>query len=314
MKRAGFVASIGAIGGAAALLPVAARAQTLTQITVASAPNDDLIALLWGIESGAFRKAGLDIVIQKASSGSAVAAAVAGNAVDIGKSSLVSILAGRSKGFPYVLVAPAGIYSGDGPTSGLVVAPNSTLKTGKDCNGKIMGVGALNDLTALGTMAWVDATGGDSKTLRYVEIPASAMAAAVEAGRIDGGTMPNPQFGQAIASGKVRLLANANTAIARRFLQAAYFATTDYVAKNKALVATFRRVIDEAGAYANAHRAQMIPIISNFTGVEPAAILAQPQQIVATSLDIRLIQPLADAAMKYNIVVAGFDPRTMIDN
>lgn len=308
MKRAGFLAS------AAALLPAAARAQALTQITVASAPNDDLIALLWGIESGAFRKAGLDIVIQKASSGSAVAAAVAGGAVDIGKSSLVSVLAGRSKGFPYVLVAPAGIYSGDSPTSGIVIAPGSTLKTGKDCNGKIMGVGALNDLTALGTMAWVDATGGDSKTLRYVEIPASAIAAAVEAGRIDAGTMPNPQFGLAIASGKVRLLANANTAIAPRFLQAAFFSTTGYVAKNKALVATFRRIIDESGAYANAHRDQMVPVISKFTGVEPAAILAQPQQVVATSLDIRLIQPLADVAMKYNVVLPGFDVRTMLDN
>lgn len=307
MKRAGFLA-------AAALLPVTARAQTLTQITVASAPNDDLIAMMWGIESGAFRKAGLDVVLQKASSGSAVAAAVAGGAVNIGKSSLVSLLAGRSKGFPYVLVAPAGIYSGDDPTSGIIVATTSTLKTGKDCNGKIMGVGALGDLTALGAMAWVDANGGDSKTLRYVELPASAIAAAVEAGRIDAGTMPNPQFGLALMSGKVRLLANANTAIAHRFLQAAYFATTDYVAKNKGIVEAFRRVIDESGAYANAHRDQMVPVISKFTGVEPAAILSQPQQIVATSLDIRLIQPLADAAMKYNIVLPGFDPRTMIDN
>ena len=78
----------------------------------------------------------------------------------------------------------------------MVTASTSPLKSGKDCNGKIMGVGALNDLTALGTMAWVDQTGGDWRSLHYVEIPGSAIAAAVEAGRIDAGTMPNPQFGR----------------------------------------------------------------------------------------------------------------------
>jgi NitT/TauT family transport system substrate-binding protein len=307
MKRTVFIA------GTAALLPLAARAQNLTQISVASAPNDDLAGLLWALETGAFRKAGLDVEIQKANSGSAVAAAVAGGAVNIGKSSLVSLLAGRSKGIEFVLVAPAGIYSGDAPTAGLIAATNSTIKTGKDCNGKIMGVGALNDLTALGTMSWVDATGGDWKSLRYLELPASAMAAAVAAGRVAAGTLPNPQFGQALASGSVRLVAYPNTAIARRFLQAGFFATADYIAKNKAAVATFRRVIDEASVYCNDHRAELVPVISKFTGVEPATILSMPQQILATSLDIRLIQPLVDAAIKFNFVPAGFDGKAMID-
>jgi ABC-type nitrate/sulfonate/bicarbonate transport system substrate-binding protein len=306
MKRTAFLAGTAA-------LPLAASAQSLTQITVASAPNDDLAGLLWALETGAFRKAGLDVVVQKANSGSAVAAAVAGGAVNIGKSSLVSLLTGRSKGIEFVLVAPAGIYNGDAPTAGLIAPVNSTIKTGKDCNGKIMGVGALNDLTALGTMAWVDATGGDWKSLRYVELPATAMAAAVEAGRVDAGTLPNPQFGQALASGRVRLLAYPNTAIARRFLQAGFFATADYIAKNKTAVATFRRVVDEASAYANDHRSELVPVISKFTGVEPATILSLPQQILATSLDIRLIQPLVDAAIKFNFVPAGFTAASMID-
>jgi ABC-type nitrate/sulfonate/bicarbonate transport system substrate-binding protein len=307
MKRSAFLAS------SAAALPLVATGQTLTPITVASAPNDDLAGLLWALETGAFRKAGLDVVVQKANSGSAVAAAVAGGAVNIGKSSLVSLLNGRSKGVAFVLVAPAGIYSSDAPTAGLIAASNSPLKTGKDCNGKIMGVGALNDLTALGTMAWVDQTGGDWKSLRYVELPASAMAAAVEAGRVDAGTLPNPQFGQALASGRVRLIAYDNTAIARRFLQAGFFATADYIAKNKATIATFRRIIDEASAFCNDHRDQLVPVISKFTGVEPATILALPQQILATSLDIRLIQPLVDAAIKFNFVPSGFDANAMID-
>lgn len=309
MKRLAFLATSAAL----AARPVRGGTQTLTPVSVASAPNDDLIGVLWGIESGAFRKAGLDVTLQKSNNGTAVAAAVAGGAIDIGKSSLNSLLAGRSKGFPFVLVAPAGIYTAQGPTAGMVTALTSPLKSGKDCNGKIMGVGALNDLTALGTMAWVDQTGGDSSSLHYVEIPGSAIAAAVAAGRIDAGTMPNPQFGNAIGSGQVRLLAYCISAIAPRFLQAGFFANADYIAKNRQVVNAFRRVLDEAGAYANAHREQMVPLISQFTGVEPKAILAQPQQLLATSLDVRLIQPLVDAAIKYKAIPPGFDIRAMID-
>jgi hypothetical protein len=56
-----------------------------------------------------------------------------------------------------------------------------------------------------------------------------------------------------------------------------------------------------------------VPVISKFTGVEPATILALPQQILATSLDIRLIQPLVDAAIRFNFVPSGFDANAMID-
>lgn len=309
MQRSAFLAASAALTFAPALV----RSQTLTTVTVASAPNDDLLGTLWALETGTFRKAGLDVQLQKANTGSAVAAAVAGGAINIGKSSLVSLLIGRSKNFPFVLVASAGIYTAEGPTAGMVTANDSPIKTGKDCNGKIMGVGALNDLTALGTQAWVDSTGGDSTSLRYVELPASAIAEAVAAGRVAAGTMPNPQFGQSIVSGKVRLLAYCVSAIARRFVQAAYFTSADYLTKNRETVATFRRTVEEAAVYANAHRDQMVPVLSKFTGVEPRAILAQPQQILGTALDIRLIQPLVDVMVKYKAVPSTFEARTMLE-
>lgn len=309
MRRSTFVAA----STLATLGPALVRAQTLTTVRVVSSPNDDLIPVLLGIDNGAFRRAGLDVQVQKANNGTAVVAAVAGGAVDIGKSSAPAILVAHAKGLPLVLVAPAGIYTADSPTAGTIVAPNSTIKTGKDCNGKIMGVGALNDLTALAVEAWVDQNGGDSKTLRFVEIPPSAMAAAIAAGRVDTGTLPDPALGQAIASGQARLLANSVSAIAPRFIQAAFFATAGYVAKNKATTAAFRRVVAESAAYANDHHDEMIPILSKFTGIDPKVIAAEPKQLFGTSLDVKLLQPLVDACAKYGAIPATFDARAMID-
>ena len=309
MQRSLFLAS----AAGATVAPRLALAQTLTPVRVASSPNDDLIAVLLGLDNGAFRKAGLDVQLTKANSGSAVAVAVAGGAVDIGKSSLLSVLVARSKNLPFILVAPSGIYTAEAPTAGLIVAPNSPIKTGHDMNGKTVGVSGLNDLTSLSTQAWVDQNGGDSKTLKFLEIPVSAIGESVASGRVDAGCLPNPNMAEAVASGKARLLAPAVSAIARRFAQAAFFSTADYVAKNKATVATFRKVVEEGSAYANAHHAQMIPIIAKFTGIEEKVIAAEPQQLVGTSLDVRLIQPLVDTAAKYGAIPGTFDARAMID-
>jgi NitT/TauT family transport system substrate-binding protein len=309
MQRSSFLAASAAL----ALCPAVVTAQNLVVVRVASAPNDDLLATLWGLESGAFRKAGLDVQLQKANSGTAVAAAVIGGAVDIGKSSLIAVLAGRAKSIPFVLVAPAGIYTTGTPTAGMIVAVDSPMRTGKDFDGKILGVGALNDLTALSAEAWIDQTGGDAKTLRFIELPASAVAAAVAAGRIDAATLPNPQYTRAVETGQVRSISHPMDAIGSRFIQAGYFAMLDYVTKNRETVAAFRKTIDEAGAYANDHREQMIPILAKFTGIEPKVLQAQPPQLLGTSLDIRLIQPMVAVAVKYHAVPPGFSAREMID-
>jgi NitT/TauT family transport system substrate-binding protein len=307
MRRAAFVATIGlALAGPA-------QAQSLTVVRVASAPDEDIVAGLWGVESGEFRRLGLDVQISRANSGSAVAAAVSGGSLDIGKSSLVSLMAARNRGLPFVLVAPSGIYTAENPVVALIVAPNTPYRTGKDLNGKTLGVQSLNDLNSLAMRAWIDKNGGDSSTVKFLEIPGSAIPDAVASGRIDGANLGSPILDEAVASGKCRVLGRSFSAIAPRFMQACYFASTDYVAKNRDVVAKFRRVIAEAGAYANDHHEQMAPIIAKFTGIDAKVIAAQPKQVVGTVIDLKLIQPLVDLAARYKAIPAGFEARAMVD-
>lgn len=309
MRRSAFVVS--AVGLAAA--PALVRGQSPVKIHVASAPDEDVIGALWGVESGAFKKAGLDVEVSRANSGAAVAAAVAGNAIEIGKSSLISLMAARNRGLPFVLVAPSGIYTGDNPVVGLIVAKDSPIKTGKDLNGKVLAVPALNDLNSVAIQAWMDANGGDSKTARFLELTASAIPEAVASGRVDCGNLGNPILSGALATGKVRLLGRAFDAIAKRFMQAGYFANTDYIAKNRDTVDRFRKVIEVSAAYANDHHEQMADVVSKFTGIDAKIIAAQPKQAVGTVIDLKLIQPLVDAAAKYHAIPAGFDARQMVD-
>jgi len=309
MRRASFVVST----AVTAFAPAVAVAQGMTTIHLASAPDEDVIGALWGIEGGGFHRAGLDVQIQRANSGAAVAAAVAGGSLEIGKSSLISLLAARNRGLPFVLIAPSGIYTAEHPVVALVVAKNAPFKTGKDLIGKVLGVPALNDLNAIAMQAWIDKNGGDSSTVKFLELITSAIPDAIASGRIDGGNIGSPTLDQALADGKVRILGRSFTAIAPRFMQACYFASTEYIAKNRDAINRFRRVIAESGAYANDHHDQMAPVIAKFTGMDAKVIAAQPKQLVGTVIDLKLIEPLVEAAKKYKAIPATFETRAMVD-
>src|SRR5580700_8149925 len=125
-----------AAGAVIAVAPAFAGAQTLPKVRVAASPDEDILGALWGVQSGIFRKYGLDVDVQRANSGSAVAAAVAGGSIDIGKSSPMALLTAHAKGLPFVLEAPASIYSSDAPIAALIVAKDAPFKSGRDLNGK----------------------------------------------------------------------------------------------------------------------------------------------------------------------------------
>ena len=229
---------------------------------------------------------GSAMLAEPQNSGSAISAAVVGGSYAIGKSSLVSLIIAHAKGVPFVLVAGGGLYDAKNPNFGLVVKADSPLKTAADLNGKSVAVSALNDLYAIGTKAWMDKNGGDSSTIKFLELPISAVADAIAAGRVD--------------------------AIALRFMYTGWFTTMDYLAKNQATVEKFVRAMRESSAYVNAHPADTVDVLAKFSAMEPARIAKMHRISYATALDPRLIQPMIDACAKYKVIPAAFDAKDMI--
>lgn len=308
MRRSTF-----AISGAAALLvPAAARGQSLKAISLGTAPNEDALGAVWARESGAFARAGLDVTIQKANSGSAVAAAVAGKALDIGKSNIFSVVTAHAKGLPFVIVAPAGFYDGNRNAAPLCVAVNSPFKTAADLNGKTMGAPGLDDLTVITVRGWVDKRGGDSSTIKFVEMPNASIAASIASGRIDMGVLEEPSLSNAIAKGQVKFFCDPMISIAPRFIWAAFYATREYATANLDIVRAFRKAIVESQAYINTHHAQTVDALARFTGMDPAMISTMPRATLGTSLSDALVQPVIDVAAAYKVIPERFSAASMI--
>jgi NitT/TauT family transport system substrate-binding protein len=309
MRRGTFLAAGAALTGA----PAVAGAQALQNIRVAAAPDEDVLGALWGAQSGIFRKYGLAVDVQRANSGSAVAAAVAGGSIDVGKSSPMSLLTAHARGLPFVFEAPASIYSSDAPYAALICAKDAPLRTGRDLNGKTIAVSSLGDLYTVVNSAWIDQNGGDAKTVKWLELPSAAVAEAIAGGRVDAATMSNPILVDALATGKTRILAYSFDAIGHRFVAALYFTTADYATKNADVMSRFRKGLYEAHAYVNAHRAETVDTVVKFTGYPAETVRKMQRVTMGLSLDPKLIEPMLDAGVRYKVIPHTFDVKEMCD-
>jgi NitT/TauT family transport system substrate-binding protein len=298
----------------AATLRVPVRAADLVTIRVAVSPaDDDTAPLLYAKSTGMFERAGLDVQIQRLGSGSAIASAVTGGAIDIGKSSIVSLLAAHQHGIPYSIVGTSALYISSAPFDGFVVAKDSTITTGADLNGKTISTQSLNDVGQLAESAWVDQHGGDSKTLHVTEIPTSAAQAAVESHRVDAAILLEPVLSSALAGGKVRLLGHAFASIAPAFLFAAWFTTNDYAASHVDAIRKFITVIYQAGAYTNTHHKEAAPIVAAQIKLPVDVVQNAQWSPAGTSLDPNQIQPVIDTAAKYGTISKTFSYRDMVN-
>lgn len=302
--------------GAAAAATIAPRvvgAQSLTTLRVASSPNDDVTSLLVAQSRGFFKREGLDVQLQSISSGGAIAAAVAGGSLDIGKSSVMALISAHVRNIPFVIVAPAGIYDSGAPVVSMLVRTDDPMRAPRDLAGKTIAVPALGDLYAVAVNAFVESGGGDPATMRFVEMSSSSSPEAVIKGRVDAVTVTTPVLVRALETGQLRVFAHPFDAISKHFMQAAWFTMRGYADGNRDAIARFNRALRDGALYANAHHSETVPLLAAYTQAEPALIERMPRTLAGVSLEPALLQPVIDAAVRYKAIAAGFDAHALID-
>jgi NitT/TauT family transport system substrate-binding protein len=274
-----------------------------TTIRVATSPNDSGAEAFYALDMGFFKDAGLDVDVISLSNASLIHAGVMSGSIDIGSISIPPAALAHDRGLPYVLVAPGAVYSSKTPTSALVVAKASPIKTGRDLNGKTIGVRDLTNIGSVATEAWIDQNGGDSKTVKFVELPDSASAAAVVQGRVDAASIAEPFLDQALKL-DTRILAPTYNAIARDFMIGAWFSTSDYAKTHPDVIRKFEAVILQTARWANKNHARSAQILAKYAKVDVSPEMARVEY--ADRLTPSQLQPVIDAAARYGSIKTSF--------
>jgi NitT/TauT family transport system substrate-binding protein len=293
---------------------VPTASQQLETIVVAGPPSEPMKTVYYAQRAGLFRKLGIDVQISLVNSGSAAMAAVAGGSVDLAHASILSVFLAHDRGVQFTIVGPSGLYLSERPQAILIVKKDSPVRSGHDLDGAVIASSALKDLNAVATLAWIDAHGGDSKTVRVIELTNSAIIPAIADGRIAAATVTAPYKDIAIQTGVARLLGKSMDAIAPRFQISGYIGSAATVERRKDAMHRFAQALHESILYTNAHPAEMVDLIASYTGMSADALRKTDRTVDPEFAEPRYIQPFIDFAAKYGLIEHGFDAREVISD
>jgi NitT/TauT family transport system substrate-binding protein len=291
-----------------ALVPFGASAQTqpaLTTLNIGVIPIESAAEAFYAVDMGFFKKQGLDVQLQMMNNGSAIAAAVAGGTLDIGFADTISIASAHARNLPFVYLAPTLFNSYTAPTLAVMVGGSGPIHEAKDLNGKTIAVNGINNITMVPVEAWIDRSGGDSKTVKWIELPIPAQDDAVVTGKVDATIVGEPfiTFG---GDKGLRALYMDKNAIAPRYVLAGFMTTKDWAAKNPAVAAKFIAAIKETAQWANTNRSAASAILAKYTKLPLPVVERMKRGEYAETLLASDFQPVIDAAAKYGVLPKAF--------
>jgi NitT/TauT family transport system substrate-binding protein len=291
-----------------AFVPLASTAQNTppsTTIRLGVITVEAAAEAFYAVDMGFFKKQGLDVDLQIMQNGAAIAAAVAGGSLDVGFADTISIANAHARGLPFIYLAPALLNSYAAPTLAVLVNGAGPIHEAKDFNGKTIAVNGINNITMLPVEAWIDKNGGDSKTVKWVEVPIPAENDAVSNGKVDGAVLGEPFITFGGDKGLRGIYMDKN-AIAPRYVLAGFMTTKDWAAKNPAVAAKFIAAIKETAQWANTNRTASATILAKYTKIPEPVVARMKRGEFADVLLASDYQPVIDTAAKYGVLPKSF--------
>jgi NitT/TauT family transport system substrate-binding protein len=234
-------------------------------------PITNVAPLYLGEKKGFFRKEKLHVEPQVSEGGAATIPAVMSGDQQLAYSTTVSLVTAASKGLPVRMVAQAARGAKTPKTSfaGVMVGPDSKVRSADQLAGKTIAVNGLNNVNQVTTNASLKKRGVDFKSIKYIEVPLENMADALSSGRVDAAAAVEPFVTLGKKAGQRSLFDN--------YLEAGpglaigqYFTSDKYAQENKDVVDRFRRAIDKSMEYAQSHPDEARKIVLTYTKIKPA--------------------------------------------
>jgi NitT/TauT family transport system substrate-binding protein len=276
-------------------------------------PNAETAAVRLGKKKGFFAEKGIDLQVVDTSSGAASITALIAGQFDVVFANTVSVMQGRDKGLPLVMIAAASTSTSipGKDFSALVVSSHNTMKSAKDLAGKTVAVNTVKNIGEITARLSVQKAGGDAASVKFVEMPFANMEQALEERQIDAAWMVEPFHTTALKHGLRDLASNyVDTAPG---LTAAAFVSTEKIIKQKAdLMKRLKAAIVQSGDYANAHPDEIRAIIPTFTKI--TSVIANEFIIPKYDPEVNVasLKAMLPQMTKENMISGSFNVDTAI--
>ncbi len=191
ISRRDALAGLGA--GFLALQIAPARAADLPLVRVSIIPIFAVAAHFAAEKQGYFAQEGVAVTTQPVQGGAVGIPGLVSGSFDVLYANSISCMTALARGIDLRFIAEGAPIPTHPPDPGaLLIRKGEKLHSGKDFEGKIIGVNAKYDIQWLVMQGWVKKTGGDVNKITYREVPLPSMLDAIRNKQVDGALVLDP--------------------------------------------------------------------------------------------------------------------------
>jgi NitT/TauT family transport system substrate-binding protein len=195
---------------------------------------------------------------------------------------------------------------------GVLVMPNSPIKTMKDLEGKSLAVHVLNNIQAITFNQILKANNIDPGKVKYRQIIFPQMATALQKGDVDAIHTVEPFLSDAQKKLGARLVADGGAEPVTDLPLDGYFALEEWAKKNPKTAAAFQRAMQKAQQLA-ADRKQVEAVLPSYAkGVDPATAAIMTMPGYPTSNNAARVQRLIDIMKEQGQLKTAMDAKTIV--
>ncbi|MFC0247411.1 ABC transporter substrate-binding protein [Citricoccus parietis] len=277
-------------------------------------PVVDVAALYLGEEQGFFDENGIDLNINVGASGAALLPSVMSGEYTFAFSNMPSILQAKDKGLPVKIIGSGSSSTGvEGEDVTMIHAPEDSGITGaKDLEGKTVSVNALGSLLEMLGKIGVDADGGDSSKVEFIELPFAESLTALENGTIDAMVGAEPFGTAAIEAGFPAISSPYQAMSTESIMTSAYYTSEDQLNENPELFADLQVAINESLAYAQEHPDEVREQLLKFTELDEDVAAKMILPTYDAEISAEAVDLFNEYALEYDLIETAVDPAELI--
>ncbi|MTD59215.1 ABC transporter substrate-binding protein [Amycolatopsis pithecellobii] len=258
---------------------------------------------------GAFKKAGLTTKSSLVASGQQAVPLLLNGQIQFASSDVSGVMTAVAARNDVVMVASASACATTAATdpTGVMVAPKSGITSARQLSGKTVAIVALRGQSQMTVQAAVDNDGGDSSTIKFVELPITGMVDALKAGTVDAALLTEP-FTTVAKSAGLKVLFAPFSASTPGVPQVVYMATRKWVDSHPVETKAFYEAITSANETLSANPEKIVEIGLKHTEVPEKQLRSMALPVFEPStIQLDAVKSYVDLMVKYGYLKSPID-------
>ncbi|MFC0110590.1 ABC transporter substrate-binding protein [Kibdelosporangium aridum] len=285
-----------------------------TKVVVGTLPIVDTVPLAIAQQKGYFKQEGLDVELKSLPGGAAAVPGLANGELQFAFGNYVSFFTAQYKNVLDIKLVADAYQAAQGMFLILTGKDNAITKPA-DLTGKKIAINTKANIVELTARSALEASGVDTKTVTFTEIPFPDMQAAIERKNVDAAFMVEPYITQAQRKAGMLPVLDAATGATLDVPIAVWATSTKYAQENPKTTAAFQRAIVK-GQRDAANRTLVEQTVTTYAKVDKDTVSLMHLGTWPTAMSPVRMQRVIDLMTQYGLMdkAKQINPESMIFN